>query len=205
MAEWTVSTNLILFAPAFATPPLFGWPTDGAEGQVVAKMAPGDEIVPKFSQAPGFGQDGQQDYQRLICEGLDLDFEVMVEHYKDTIQWGQGAVPFIWRVTKGEADVSGLPNAWAAVTIEREELEYPLSTQDFLRLRVVPTKLARQFKAMAAPGRRIQSLDPGTVAEIRRWGARSDRAEALRRLSVVWADSPARPFGRSALPPCFAR
>ena len=69
MAEWTVSTNLISFAPAFATPPLFGWPTDGPEAQVVAKMAPGDEIVPKFSQASGFGQDGQQDYQRLICEG----------------------------------------------------------------------------------------------------------------------------------------
>jgi len=170
MAEWPDSTNLISFAPAFADPPLFGWPTDGPEAQVVAKIEPGDEIVPKFSQAPGFGADGQEEYQRLICEGLELDFDVLVKHYNDTIKWGLGAVPFIWRVTKRDADVSGLPNPWEAVTIERDDLEYPLSTQEFLRLRAVPTKLARQFKAMAAPGRRIQPLDPGTVAEIRRWG-----------------------------------
>lgn len=187
MAEWTVSTNLISFAPAMADPPLFGWPNDGPEAQTVAELELGDEIVPKFSQAPGFGQDGQKEYQRLICEALDLDYDLLVKAYNDTIKWGEGAVPFIWRVTKLDADVAGFPNPWTAVAIEREELDHPLSTQEFLRMRAVPTELARQFKAMAAPGRRIQKLPAGTVAEIRRWGGRIDRAQALRRFSVVRA------------------
>ena len=192
MTEWAVSTNLISFAPAQADPPIFGWPQDGAEAQVVASMEPGDLIVPKFSQSPGYGDDGQEDYQRGICAALGLDFAGMIARYAEVVRWGQSAVPYVWRVIRRRSDATGFPSRepWALVEIDVETLPRPLSTQEFLRLRAVPVALARQFKGMAARGRHIQQLPDGAVQMLRSFEDPDVRARALRRYTLVRADSP---------------
>ena len=198
MTEWAVSTNLISFAPAQADPPIFGWPQDGAEAQVVATMEPGDVIVPKFSQSPGYGDDGQEGYQRGICEVLGLQYEQMGKRYVEIVRGGQSAVPYVWHVVRRLPDDRRFPSQdpWSVVAIEVEELERPLSTQEFLRLRAVPVELARQFKGMAARGRHIQQLPDGTVETLRAFADPSQQAEALRRYTLVRADSPVEAHSR---------
>jgi MoxR-like ATPase len=187
MTEWAVSTNLISFAPAQADPPIFGWPRDGAEAQVVAGMEPGDLIVPKFSQSPGYGDDGQEGYQRGICEVLGLVYEDMVARYAEVVRWGQSAVPYVWRVVRRRPDDPRFPSQhpWALVEIEVKQLERPLSTQEFLRVRAVPVALARQFKGMAARGRHIQRLPDGAVLMLRASADPQVRERALRHYALV--------------------
>ncbi len=191
MTEWAVSTNLISFAPAQANPPIFGWPQDGAEAQVVAAMEPGDLIVPKFSQSPGFGEDGQQDYQKGICAVLGLDYDAMTARYAEVVKGGMAAVPYVWRVVGRLPDDEHFPSQdpWSVVEIDVETLERPLSTQEFLRIRAVPTPLARQFKGMAAPGRHIQRLPPGAADVIASCRDPARRADVLRQYSLVGAGS----------------
>jgi len=191
VTEWAVSTNLISFAPAEAKPPIFGWPQDGAEAQVVATMEPGDLIVPKFAQSPGYGDDGQEKYQRGICSTLGLDYEQMLARYADVVRWGQSAVPYIWHVVRRLPDDRRFPSQdpWSVVAIEVETLERPLATQEFLRVRAVPVELARQFKGMAARGRHIQRLPDGAVETIRACAHPEVRARSLRRYTLLRAPS----------------
>lgn len=49
VTEYAISTNLIAWAPARAEKPLFGWPQDGPEADVVKQMSVGDLLIPKFS------------------------------------------------------------------------------------------------------------------------------------------------------------
>lgn len=191
MAEWAVSTNLISFAPAQANPPIFGWPQDGAEALIVASMSPGDLIVPKFSQSPGFGDDGQEEYQRGICDALGLRYEEMTARYVQVVKGGLAAVPYIWHVRRRLPDDDRFPtqDPWSVVEIDVEPLERPLSTQEFLRIRAVPPPLARQFKGMAAPGRHIQELPRDAVETIHMFADPGLRGRVLRRYSLVCAES----------------
>jgi hypothetical protein len=193
--EWTVSTNLISFAPAQAAKPIFGWPMNGQEAQLIATMEPGDLIVPKFAQLPGYergGQDAQVEYQRGVCEAVGLDYEQEVERYNKLVAWGQGAAPYIWTVTERLPDDDRFPSGepWACVGISVEQLPAPFSTKEFLMLRAMPEQVARQFKATAAAGRHIQELPAGTAAQVREYGQSSDRGDALRRFSLIRAADP---------------
>lgn len=189
MSEYAISTNLISWVPAKAG--IFGWPMDGAEAETIEAMRPGDLLIPKFAQSPDYGGAGAQEaYVRKICERFELDYEAEHADYEDRVDWGAGAVPFIWQVTEPPREEAGFPNGvpWQRVGIAQEALAYPLSTSEFLRLRVVPIEIARQFKATAAPGRHIQVLPDGTAEAVRRFGEEPERgAEALRRLSLVKA------------------
>ena len=191
MTEFAVSTNLISWAPAQAERPFFGWPQDGPEGEVVKRLMPGDVLVPKFSQNPEYRRGGgQRDYQRRVCEVLGLDHEEQLNAYNAKVAWGEGAIPFLWRVTGKLDDDNRFPSSepWSRVSIEVEELPHPLSTREFLLLRVIPTKLARQFKATAAFGRHIQEIPPRATEAIREFARTEDRSSAphaLRQISLV--------------------
>jgi len=193
MTEYAVSTNLISWAPARAEKPLFGWPKDGPEADVVKRMAVGDLLVLKFSQNPEYRRGGGQvEYQRQVCEVLGLDYEEEKAAYGERVAWGEGAVPFVMRVTGKPYDDDRYPSdaPWTCVPVEVEELAHPLSTQEFLRMRVVPVELARQFKATAARGRHIQEVPQGTAETIRAFAAIADRTgteKELRQLSLVRA------------------
>lgn len=192
MTEYAVSTNLISWAPARAEDPLFGWPKDGPEADVVKRMAVGDFLVLKFSQNPEYRRGGGQvDYQRKVCEVLGLDYEDEKAAYGKRVAWGEGAVPFLMRVTGKAYDDDRYPSEapWTCVPVEVEELPHPLSTQEFLRMRVVPVELARQFKATASRGRHIQEVPQGTAETIRAFAAtaRTGTEKELRQLSLVRA------------------
>lgn len=193
MPEYAVSTNLISWAPARAEKPLFGWPKDGPEADVVKRMAVGDLLVLKFSQNPEYRRGGGQvEYQRRVCEALGLDYEEEKAAYGERVAWGQGAVPFVMHVTGKPYDDDRYPSEapWTCVPVAVEELAHPLSTQEFLRMRVVPAELARQFKATASRGRHIQEVPQGTAETIRAFAAIADRTgteKALRQLSLVRA------------------
>jgi len=191
MADFTVSTNLISWVPAQHG--IFGWPTDGLEAEVIRSMKPGDLITPKFAQHPEWSRGGgQEDYQRAICDVFGDDFNEQIEAYNAKVAFGQGAVPFVMRVIRQLGDderfPSFPPHPWASVQVSLEWLEFPLSTSEYLHLRVVPVELASQFKAMAAANKHIQPLPIGAGATIIQAGMQVPRGhDLLRRESVVRA------------------
>lgn len=183
MAEYAISTNLISWVPAKRG--LFGWPMDGPESEAVEAMRPGDLLVPKFSQSPHYGD--QENYVRGICRRMDLRYETELADYEARVAGGHGAVPFIWEVTRSMSPDDTFPNGvpWSLVEIEQTELGMPFSTSEFLRLRAIPIEIARQFKAMAAPGRRIQKLPEGSADRLRGWGEGSRDDKALRNQLLI--------------------
>lgn len=193
MTDYAISTNLITFAPAKNG--IFGWPQEGPEAEVVAKMQPGDLLVPKFAQTPDYQRGGSQTaYQKGICQVLDLDYETEVADYNAKVNpnnaYGAGAVPCVFEVTGKLPDDPRFPSKepWTVVSITVQWLEYPLSTQEFLALRVIEPELARQFKATAAFGRHIQKLRDGSADAIRACGTKPQRGPVeLRQFSLVWA------------------
>lgn len=192
VTEYAVSTNLISFAPAKAG--LFGWPQEGPEAEVVKGMVVGDWIIPKFAQYPAYTrhEQNQESYQQGVCKVVDLDYEEQLKDYNQTIAAGKGAVPFLMQVTSKLPDDPRFPSEepWSCVAVELHPLDHPLSTHEFLKLRVIPPELARQFKATAAAGRHIQEVPAGTADSILHYGQSPERGDdALRRLSLVKAES----------------
>ncbi|HWC48135.1 MAG TPA: AAA family ATPase [Solirubrobacterales bacterium] len=189
MPDFTISTNLISWASAKRG--IFGWPGDSAEAAVIDTMLPGDRLIPKFAQNPDFGGASQVEFVRALCEAFGLDYEEEHSDYQDRVNWGAGAVPFVWTVKGPPRDDDTFPNdvPWRVVPISQEELASPYSTSEFLKLRVIPEEIARQFKAMAAPGRHILPLPPGAADVIRREGGESPRSpEVFRSLTLVRDD-----------------
>ena len=190
MAEYAISTNLISWIPAKEN--FFGWPQEDPEAEAIEGMAAGDYLIPKFAQNPDYRRHGSQtDYVKGICEVLDVDYETERDDYINKVNWGENAAPVVWRVKRRLPDRGDMPSSepWTCVEIEAEELAYPLSTNEFLRLRAIPIELARQFKATAATGRHVQQVPQGTAEAIRTYGQQENRPEALRRLTLVKAES----------------
>ena len=172
---------------------IFGWP-GGKDAERIAGMKVGEIIVPKFAQAPLYeGDFDQVGYVKAICEHFGDDYKARKAEYESTVQGGAAAVPFVMRVTgmpeRDQEIVS--TNRWVTVQIERLPLAHPLSTSEYLRLRAIPIKIAGQFKAMAASGKRVQRLEaPGAGAAILEAGNATLRGpEALRSQSLVRAES----------------
>lgn len=137
MTEYAVSTNLISWVSARAENPLFGWPQSGPEAEVVKRMLPGDVLIPKFSQNPEYRRGaGQKEYQQGVCEVLGSDPEEQLAAYGERVAWGEGAVPFLMRVTGKLPDDDRFPSdsPWTCVAVEVEGLPHPLSTREFLLL-----------------------------------------------------------------------
>jgi energy-coupling factor transporter ATP-binding protein EcfA2 len=189
MPEYALSTNL--YGLAAIESGFIEWPSTSGEAEVLRGMSTGDLIVPKFAQTPGWAV-GEDQYaeQAEYCKSIGADVQQVLKNYEDLVQRGSRAVPMILRVT-GRGEVLEHPSGqpWTRFPVAREHLDYPLSTYEFLRLRAVPIELAAQFKAIAAPGRHIQELPPGTAAAIREAASKPERDEELREYSVVEASS----------------
>jgi MoxR-like ATPase len=184
--DFTISTNLISWVAAKRG--IFGWPSDMAEAEVIDTMEAGDRLIPKFAQNPDFGGASQVEFVNALCEAFELSYEEEHADYEDRVDWGEGAVPFVWTVKGAPRDDSSFPSEvpWRVVPISQEAIQHPYSTSEFLRLRVLPIEIARQFKGMAAPGRHIQQLPPRAADVIAAFGDETDRgADALRLLSLV--------------------
>jgi len=192
VAEYAISTNLIGWAPIRRE--LFGWPLDGPEGEMVRTLEPGDTLIPKFAQNPEYTKaGGQSEYQRAVCRALGLNYEEELRAYNYHVDGGAGAISFLLAVVEQLPVRDGMPSGpWAMVEVGVHELPHPITTQEFLKLRATPLELARQFKAMAAPGRHIQKVPNGTMAAIAAVGAQpsDQRADALRQFLLVKANTP---------------
>lgn len=197
VADFTMSTNLISWI--LARKGLMGWPNDSPVAERIAGMQPGDAVVPKFAQSPGYddAKGWHYSYQERVAEVFDDDYEAALGEYHAVVNGGVGAVPFVLRVvdrpTVREGDrLTPHPDVpWTVVRVEREGLSFPISTSEFLRLRAIPVAVAIQFKATTAFGRHVQPLPRGVGDHVLWVGARSERGpDELRTESVVRAESP---------------
>ena len=186
MSDYALSTNLYTFAQA--SEGFFGWPVNTGEAEMIKKLEPGDTIVAKFAQTPGWGEDAPEG-QRNYCEAIGVDYEQILSAYDQVVAGGAGAVPFMLRVTKQLPDDPRPGSPWASIGVERIELAHPLNSNEFLRLRAIPVEIAAQFKATVAPGRHLQELPDGAAADVEQAAATSDRTDFLRRYSLVEAGS----------------
>jgi len=186
MADWALSTNLYTFAQVGQG--FFAWPESGAEAELITSMQPGDRIVPKFAQPAAYRKeaDAGDTAQRAYCDQIGADYDAVLTDYNSTIKAGEAAVPFLLKVVSARDDdtrAEGQP--WIGVSVEREDLDFPLSNKEFLRLRVIPPTVAAQFKGSVSPGRHIQRLQPGAASEIRNATKSPTRGDAFRRYSLV--------------------
>ena len=193
MADYTVSTNLISWL--LIQRGWFGWPQDSPVAAMISGMAPGDWIVPKFAQAANYGGDDFRKYQERAAQTFGVDYDEALATYEDRVRGGEGAVPFVMRVVGPSfvLDEAMRPNPaipWSCVEVETVDLEYPISTSEFLRLREIPVAVAIQFKATVAKGRHVQELGPGAAKAVIQTGSMPTRGpRELRTESLVQAAS----------------
>lgn len=205
MSEYALSTNLYGFAAIRQG--FVEWPSTSGEAEVLRTMSPGDLVVPKFAASADLGLGDSLTAQQSYCAAIGVDPDQIAAEYDATVASGSNGIPYILEVT-GQHEVEDHPTGqpWTRVDVTVEELDYALSTQEFLRLRAVPLELAAQFKGIAAPGRHIQELPSGTVEAIRAAGATPDRTALLRQYSLVDAPDAAAALieltnaGRATLP-----
>src|SRR5690349_10742670 len=122
MPEYALSTNLYTFAQVELG--FFGWPIEQGEGELVRNLLPGDLIVPKFAQSGTYWSNEPTDsIQRRYCEGLGLDYAAISNQYDAAIAGGDGAVPYLLRVTGPTTDrATPEGQIWATVPVEKVAL-----------------------------------------------------------------------------------
>ncbi len=191
MAAYALSTNLYSFAQVKAEQPFFGWPEATGEADMIKQFKAGDLIVPKFAASAHYvGGEDDPEWQQRYCAAIGIDYESLVEEYEEIVASGEGAVPFLLKVSgplPPDERQEGVP--WIKVAIEKVQLEEPLSTKEFLRLRAIPPTLAAQFKGTVSRGRHIQEIPLGVVGAVREAAAAEDREPFLRQYSLVEASS----------------
>jgi MoxR-like ATPase len=187
MSDWALSTNLYTWAQVQQG--FFGWPSSQAEADKIRTMKAGDLIVPKYAQLASWNPQTDSAPQQAYLEAIGADPETLTKAYDEKIAGGAGAVPHVLRVLGAMEDDArpGLP--WARVSVAVDDLPYPLSTKEFLRLRAVPPATAAQFKGTVSPGRHVQELPDDTAAAVLAAGQTSDREDLLRHYSLGRASS----------------
>jgi MoxR-like ATPase len=182
------------------------WPRAKAEAEVIDAMYPGDLLIPKFAIAPLTDLENNLPRFEDFAEDIEIDADEAVIQYEATVEDGYAALPYLLRVVEHLDDLDSRGAPWARVRVERIEVEHPLETKEFLRLRALPDEIAVQFKGMVGQGRHFQEVPIGTADEIRAATAIEDRGTYLRQFSVVeaqdasGAEAVLRAVGRSRLP-----
>ncbi|MCF6735230.1 AAA family ATPase [Blastococcus sp. KM273129] len=188
MATFVMSTNCRVFAQIDQG--FIAWKRQTGEADFIGRMQPGDFLVAKFAQDAVYGEEDAAT-QRAYCENLGVDFDTIVAAYETLIQGGKGAVPYVLRVVTAPHDDDASGEPMVRVSVDVEDLDEPISTQEFLRLRALPDAIAAQFKGTVGRGRHIQEIDgDGLVAAVRAAGRTTDRDHLLRRFSLVDAQTP---------------
>jgi MoxR-like ATPase len=182
------------------------WPRANAEAEVIDAMYPGDLLIPKF--AASALTDPEKNLPRFeeFAADIGIDADEAVIQYEATVEDGYAALPYLLRVTEHLDDLVARGTSWARVRVEQIDVEHPLETKEFLRLRALPDEIAVQFKGMVGRGRHFQEVPIGTADAIRSATVAGDRGIHLRQFSVVEAPDPTGALtvledgGRSLLP-----
>ena len=186
MTEYALSTNVFTFAAMQAGH--FEWPSDTGEAETIRRLRLGDVIIPKFAQQPTYRRDEASVAQvRAYCESISQHGDEVFTEYESFVRGGAHATPCLLHVEGEPTETSRAGRAYTCVPIQVEQLQHPLSTQEFLRFRGIPIEIAVQFKGTLAPGRRLQQLSESTVDRLREATATEDRAHFLRQYFLVEA------------------
>ncbi len=186
MAQYVVAGNCRLFQQIQIG--MIGWEKASGEGDHLLRLTPGDQMVVKFSDSAVHGEQDEANL-RTYASKLGLHLDTILTDYNDLIRDGQGAVPYILRVTGGSSEATAMGTTFVTVPVEVVSLQEPISAQDFLRLRALPETVAAQFKGIVSRGRHIQEVPTGFVATVQTAGSTQDRSSLLRRYSLVKASS----------------
>lgn len=155
-------------------------------GTVVAdalrRISPGEHVVPLFEHAPTHGDEELRALDS-VCKALTLDREELLRDYEAIA----GSVPFILTVIEGAQDRT--TDDLVVVRVDVNELQIPLMSSEFLRLRSLSDTVAAQFKG-SVPARAIQEVPKTLVASVRSATAPGrDEIELFRRFTVVAAQN----------------
>jgi 5-methylcytosine-specific restriction enzyme B len=166
------------------------WPRSKAEAEVIDGMNPGDLLIPKF--AGSALTDIERNLPRFeeFARDIAIDPDEAIVQYEATVEDGYAALPYLLRVVDHLDDLTARGTAWARVRVEQIEVEHPLETKEFLRLRALPDEIAVQFKGMVSRGRHFQTVPVGTADAVRSATLAENRGAHLRQFSVVEAADP---------------
>jgi hypothetical protein len=182
------------------------WPRANAEAEVIDGMYPGDLLIPKFAASALTDLEKNTPRFEQFAADIEIDADEAIAQYEATVEDGYAALPYLLRVTEQLEDLVARGTTWARVRVEEIEVEHPLETKEFLRLRALPDEIAVQFKGMVSRGRHFQEVPIGTADAVRSAANAEDRGSHLRQFSVVEATDPAGAMtvledeGRSRLP-----
>lgn len=168
------------------------WPRGNAEAEVIDAMAPGDLLIPKFAGSALTDLEKNRPRFEEFAADIGIDPDKAIEQYEATVEDGYAALPYLLRVVEPLDDQPARGTIWARVRVETIEVDYPLETKEFLRLRALPDEIAAQFKGMVGRGRHFQKVPIGTADAVRSATADEDRGTHLRQFSVVEAEGPDR-------------
>ncbi|WP_158018276.1 AAA family ATPase [Mycobacterium basiliense] len=144
------------------------------------RMSPGDRVVPLFESTLAHGEDELRDLA-AICKELALDRDEVVRAYEAIA----GSVPFILTVTGASQDGTIDDENVVVVPVNSDDLQVPLPSSEFLRLRTLSDTVASQFKG-AAPSRAIQEVPGALITSVRAAAAQErDNVALFRRFSLV--------------------
>lgn len=166
------------------------WPRANAEAEVIDAMYPGDLLIPKFASSALTDPERNRPRFEEFAADVGIDADEAITQYEATVEDGYAALPYLLRVAEQLDDLIARGTPWARVRVEKIEVEHPLETKEFLRLRALPDEIAAQFKGMVGRGRHFQVVPSGTAEAIRKAAAAEDRGTHLRQFSVVVAADP---------------
>lgn len=182
------------------------WPRANAEAEVIDGMNPGDLLIPKFASSALTDVERNRPRFEEFARDIGIDPDEAVGQYEATVEDGYAALPYLLQVIEPLDDLIARRTTWARARVEQIEVEHPLETKEYLRLRALPDEIAAQFKGMVSRGRHFQTVPIGTADAVRSATADRDRGTHLRQFSVVGAADPGsaltvlRAEGRSQLP-----
>ncbi len=163
------------------------WPRANAEAEAIDGMYPGDILIPKFASSALTDLEKNLPRFEEFALDIEIDPDEAVTQYEATVEGGYAALPYLLRVVEPLDDLNARGTLWARVRVEEIEVEHPLETKEFLRLRALPDGIAVQFKGMVGRGRHFQAVPTGTAEAIREATAAEHRGAHLRQFSVVVA------------------
>ncbi len=158
--------------------------TGTASADALRRMSSGEHVVPLFESAPAHGEDELRALD-AICDALSLDRDDLLNAYGAIA----GSVPSILTITAAPQERTVDGDNMVVVPVALGDLDTPVPSSDFLRLRALTDTVASQFKG-SAPARAIQEVTRALVTNVRLAAAPGrDDVALFRRFTLVEAQS----------------
>ena len=155
-----------------------------ASAEIIRQMAVGDSIAPLYEATPFHGPQGQRQLI-AVCEDLSLDPDDLLDEYANVVSSRMGAVPHVLSVTRVAHGLRVAGEPAVLIEIDLLDLDNPIASAEFLRLRALDDPVAAQFKG-SSPSRPIVEVATGLAQAVITAGSGEGADESLfRRFSLV--------------------